>query len=58
MKGLHWSNGLAETVGKFASQDIYQDGVKITKEYEGIKTIKTIKPLSWFKQGNLFYCHS
>ena len=43
---------LAETIGKSAYQDIYQDGVNITKEYKDMQTLKMIKPLLWLKQRN------
>ena len=45
-------SGLAETNGKTAYRDIFQDGVNITKEYKDMQTSKTIKPQSWLKQRN------
>ena len=51
IKALHWSkfsenlkikiSGLAETIGKAAYRDIYQDGINITKEYANVKNDKT-----------------
>ena len=62
IKALHWSkfsenlkikiSGLAETIGKAAYRDIYQDGVNITKEYKDMQTLKMIKPQRWVKQRN------
>ena len=62
IKALHWSkfseslkikiSGLAETVGKAAYRDIYQDGINITKEYKDMHTLKMIKPRPWLKQRN------
>ena len=61
-KALLWSkfseylkikiSGLAETVGKAAYRDIYQDGINITKEYKDMHTLKMIKPRPWLKQRN------
>ena len=45
-------SGLAETIGKAAYRDIYQDGVNITKEYKNMQTLKMIKPQRWVKQRN------
>ena len=62
IKGLHWSkfsenlkikiSGLAETIGKAAYRDIYQDGVNIMKEYKDMQMLKMIKPQRWLKQRN------
>ena len=62
IKGLCWSkfsenlkikiSGLAETIGKAAYRDIYQDGVNIMKEYKDMQMLKMIKPQRWLKQRN------
>ena len=59
---MHWSkfsenlkikiSGLAETIGKAAYRDIYQDGVNIMKEYKDMQMFKMIKPQRWLKQRN------
>ena len=59
---MHWSkfsenlkikiSGLAETIGKAAYRDIYQDGVNIMKEYKDMQMLKMIKPQRWLKQRN------
>ena len=45
-------SGLAETIGKAAYRDIYQDGVNIMKEYKDMQMLKMIKPQRWLKQRN------
>ena len=45
-------SGLAETIGKAAYRDIYQDGVNIMKEYKDMQMFKMIKPQRWLKQRN------